>query len=221
MEKKEKIVLVGGGGHCKVIIDAIFCGNQYEIEGIVDNNLTVGTKVLSVPVLGSDEMLLRLFRRGIKKAFITVGSTGDCSVRKRIFSMLNDVGFTLPIIVHPKAVVAFETKIGAGTFIAASATINPGTVIGCNAIINTSCSIDHDCDIGDFVHIAPGAVLSGAVIVGADTHIAAGISVRQGIKIGSGCMVKMGSVVIHDLSDGMSYSRGSLHGEDKKSKREY
>lgn len=192
---KKKIVLLGGGGHCKVVIDAIKCGKKYDIYGIVDPKLKKGEKVLGVPVVGSDSELKDIFKKGIKDALITVGSVGDPTVRKKLHSLAKSIGFDFPTVVHPKAVVADDVKIGKGTFVAASVTINSGTSIGDNAIINTSSSIDHDCVIGDFVHVAPGAVLSGGVKVGRDTHIGTGANVVHSVSIKEKSFIKAGSLV--------------------------
>ena len=209
---KEKIILIGGGGHCKVIIDTIINGRKYDIEGITDKVLTKGTRILGFPVIGPDEILPKIFNEGIKNAFISAGSIGDCTLRRKLFSMAKDIGFNFPVIRHPKAVVAVDVKIGAGTFVAASATINPGTIIGRHAIINTSASIDHDCEIGDFVHIAPGATLSGSVKIGEETHVGTGSSVIQRLRIGKKCMVAAGRTVRHDMPDETkNYSRYVTH----------
>lgn len=198
---KEEIVLVGGGGHCKVVIDAIVNIGEYNIKGIADSKLEAGKKVSGIPIIGNDDCLTDLYKEGINKAFIAVGSVGDCGARKNIYEKLKDIGFNLAVIVHPKAIVAQDVTMGEGTFVAAGAVINPGVTIGKNVIINTSASIDHDCRIADFVHIAPGVILSGGVEVGKATHIGTGAKVRQYVKIAENCLIKMGAIVTRDPSD--------------------
>lgn len=200
--KKQKLIIIGGGGHAKVIIDAVLAGEKYEMYGIIDQKLVVGTKVLGVPVLGTDEILPELYGEGIKNAFMGVGSIGNTSARRTIYEKLKNIGFELPVIIHPKAVVGQEVAFGEGTFVAASATINPGTKIGKNVIINTSSSIDHDCNIGDFVHIAPGAVLCGTVSVGENTHIGIGANIIQSIKIGKDAFIPASRMVKVDWAEG-------------------
>lgn len=203
MEKQ--IVLIGGGGHCKVVIDALTSAKQYNIKGIIDSKLKKGTMVLNIPVLGNDGILEKTFESGVRNAFISVGSIGNCSVRRKIYDLVKNIGFELPVIIHPKAVVANDAVIGEGTFVAASGTINPGTKIGKNVIINTSSSVDHDCQIGDFVHIAPAATLSGQVKIGDGTHIGIGVNIVQGVSIGSNCMIKAGQLVCGDISNDTTY----------------
>lgn len=192
---KEKIVLVGGGGHCKVVIDAIVNRGRYDIEGITDAQLPPGSKVSGISVLGNDDVLFDLYKKGVRNAFICAGSIGNCNVRKTLYKKAKDIGFEMPVIVHPKAVVAHDVKIEEGTFVAASATVNPGTRIGKNVILNTSSSIDHDCEIGDFVHISPGVTLSGGVRIGEETHVGTGANIIQCVKIGKKCFVPAGSLV--------------------------
>jgi N,N'-diacetyllegionaminate synthase len=207
MSKKyiKEIILIGGGGHCKVIIDAIESSGEFSIYGIVDQVLPEGASVLGVKVLGKDDILPELFERGIRYSFIAVGSVGNCDIRKRIYANLKKIGFKLPVIIHPKAVISKYVRIEEGAFVAARAVINVGTSIGKNAIINTSSSVDHDCNIGDFVHIAPGATLSGSVKVGDETHIGTGANVIQSVSIGKKCMIGAGSTLRKDLKDGQAY----------------
>lgn len=212
---KKQIVLIGGAGHCKVIIDAIKLKKEFNICGITDFKLPKKTKILGVPVLGKDDILLEIFKKGIKYAFISVGSVGDCSIRKRIDKELVKIGFKLPVIIHPGAIAAKDAEIGEGTFVAAGAVINPGTRIGRNAIINTSASIDHDCEIGDFVHIAPGVTLSGGVKVGSETHVGIGANIVQCVEIGKKAMVKAGVLLACNLGDGQIWSKNDRKFENE------
>ncbi|NQT32341.1 MAG: acetyltransferase [Candidatus Omnitrophica bacterium] len=199
---KERIILIGGGGHCKVVIDAVRLSGEYEIEGIIDPGLEPGSDVMGVPVLGGDEILAEVYNKGVKNAFIAVGSVGDCTIRKAIHKKIKGVGFNVPVIRHPETVVANDVELGEGSFVAASVTINTGTKIGENVIINTSSSIDHDCQIGDFAHISPGTILSGEVRIGDSSHIGAKSVVNQVISIGEECIIGSGSVVTRDIPSG-------------------
>lgn len=202
---KRRIVLVGGGGHAKVVIDAIRNSRKFNIYGIVDPNLPKDTRLLGVQVIGADEVLTELFKKGIKNAFVSMASVGDCGIRKRVYNNLKNIGFCLPTIVHPKAIVARDVKFDEGVFVAAGTVINPGTSIGKNAILNTSSSIDHDCVIGDFVHIAPGATLSGGVRIGNETHVGSGARIIQYLSIGQRCTIGAGSVVIKSINQRGTY----------------
>lgn len=200
-----KIVVVGGGGHAKVVIDAIKCGKKFKVCAISDPSLKKGDFVAGIPIVGDDGVLAGLFKKGVKDAFVGVGSIGDCSARKKIYDNLKKVGFRLPVIAHPNAVIAGDVELGEGTFVAAGAVVNPGARIGKNAILNTSSSVDHDCVIGDFVHIAPGVTLSGGVVVGEETHIGTGANVIQCVKIGKKCMIPAGTTCLDNVEDGQRY----------------
>ena len=202
---KEKIVVVGGGGHAKVVIDAAKKARKIPICGIVDGKLRKGISVMGVRVLGDDAALRDLFENGVRKAFIGVGSVGNSDVRKNIYRNLKKIGFILPVIKHPSAVVAASVKVGEGAFIAAGTVINPCVKIGKNAIINTRASIDHDCRLGDFVHVAPGVTISGAVSVGEETHIGTGANIINNVKIGKKCIIAAGETVRLDIKDGKTY----------------
>lgn len=202
MRRSKKIVLVGGGGHAKVVIDAIKESKGFSIYGIVDNGLKKGSSVSGIKVVGKDDVLPSIFKRGIRYAFTTVGSIGNCDIRKKIYRHLKRIGFELPVIMHPKAVVSKNVSFGEGAFVAGRVVINPATHIGKNAIINTASSVDHDCVIGDFVHIAPGVTLSGGIEVGDETHIGTGANIIQYIKIGKRCMIGAGTTVRHNMADG-------------------
>jgi len=202
---KNSIILIGGGGHGRVVIDAIKSAKSFNIYGILDPSLRRNSIISGVKVIGPDGMLPILFKNGIKNAFISVGSIGDHEPRKKIYGNLKKIGFRLPSVVHPKAVVAGDVRLGEGAFVAAGAILNPGVKIGRNAIINTRSSVDHDCGIGDFVHVAPGAVLSGGVKIKEGAHIGTGASVIQNIKIGKNAMIGAGQTVRVNISDGARY----------------
>lgn len=200
--KMEKIILIGAGGHCKVVIDAVLLNKQFKIAGITDSSKKKGERILGLfPIIGGDEQLIDCFKKGIKNCFITVGSTGNPVSRVKIFEKIERIGYHSPNIIHPRAIVSKFTKMGDGNFIAAGAVINPGTVIGSHCIINTGSRIDHDCIIGDFVHIAPGSSLSGRVTVGNCSHIGTGSSVIQCVNIGKNTVIGCGSNVINDIGD--------------------
>lgn len=215
---KKKIILAGGGGHCKVIIDAIRKSGEFDIYGVVDPNIAPGKDILGVKVIGGDDMLPALFDKGLRYAFIGVGSVGDCGLRKKIGARLLNIGFKLPVIAHPGATIADRVELGAGTFVSAGAIINPGVRTGRNVIINTSSSVDHDCIIGDFVHIAPGAVLSGGIKIGDEAHVGTGARITQYLTIGRRCMIGAGQTVRHDMPDGQKSYMQSTSGRMKKDK---
>ncbi|HOI25739.1 MAG TPA: acetyltransferase [Caldisericia bacterium] len=198
---KPKIVLVGGGGHCKVVISVLKKLEAYEIVGISDLLESMGTSLLDIEIKFTDQNLKELFNSGIQYALVTLGSIGVSEKRKELYCMLKDIGFVIPSIVSNEAIVDESVLIDEGSVVMPGAIINACTEIGKNCIINTGAIIEHDCHIGDHVHIAPGVTLSGSVKIGNYSHIGTGSSVIQNIYIGEKVMVGAGSVVVKNVSD--------------------
>lgn len=196
----EKIILIGGGGHCKVVKESIIRAGTFEIVGIIDKKETVGTYLDGTEVIGTDDEIEKFYEMGIKNAFITLGSIGSTSVRRKLYNMIKEKGFTIPSVLHDKAIVSKDLIIEEGVFIGAGSIVNSGTKILKNTIINTRAIIEHDCLIGEFVHISPGTILCGGVEVGNDSHIGAGSIVIQNRKIGENTIIGAGSVVVKDIA---------------------
>lgn len=195
----DRIVVVGGGGHAKVVIDAIRSKAVFDIVGIVDPQLPVGSLVEGVAVLGGDSELPKLRASGVSHAVVAVGSVGSSSVRRKIFEMLKQNDFCLPALIHKSAYVASSVVLNVGAFVAAGAVIEPGVVVGECAIVNTGAIVDHDCQIGAFVHVAPGSVLSGGVNVGDGAHLGTATCIIENCNIGKNALVGAGSVVVSDI----------------------
>lgn len=194
----KNLLLIGGGGHCSSVLSSVLANNYYDEVGIID---FTNTPVMGISVVGRDEDLPNLKKSGWTDAFITVGSIGNTGLRRRLYQMIKELGFIVPVITDPSAVVAQDVKIGEGCFVGKGVILNSGTEIGECAIINTGAVIEHDCKIGAFAHISPGTVLCGRVKVGNDSHVGAGSVVRQQITIGNETLIGMGSVVVQNIPD--------------------
>lgn len=195
-----KILLIGAGGHCKSIIDSLVTNPTYTDIGIVDKE-SGGSNILGISRVGTDADLYDLFMHGWTDAFISVGSIGDTSLRRKLYGKILDIGFTIPSIVDSSAVIAADVNLPMGAYIGKRTVINASTTVGVCAIINTGAIIEHDCTIGDFAHVSPGAVLCGQVSVGCDTHIGAGAVVLQKLTIGDHTVIGIGSVVTKSMPD--------------------
>ncbi|MBU5591091.1 acetyltransferase [Clostridium sp. MSJ-4] len=195
----KKIVLIGAGGHCKVIIDIIKSVDEYEIVGITDK--VAKENILSIPIIGDDSILKKLYDEGVQYAFISIGAIRDMSIRNSIYKKLKDIGFIIPVLIHKTAIVSTYSYIEEGTCIMAGAIVNIGANVGKNCIINTGSIVDHDCKIAQNTHISPNVAIAGGVSIGFNTHIGIGSSVIQGIRIGNNVTVGAGAVVVNDVED--------------------
>lgn len=196
----DKIVLLGGGGHCKVIIDIIRSVGLYQIVGILDKD-KVGENILDVPVIGDDNMLRKLYLDGIKNAFICIGALKNIGIRNDIFIKLKNIGFKIPVLKHNTAVISPFALIKQGTCVMPNVIINAGATIGENCIINSGAIIEHDCIIEKNTHISPNVTIGGGTIIESDCHIGIGSTVLQGITIGKNVTIGAGAVVINNMED--------------------
>lgn len=197
----EKIILVGGGGHCKSIIDSINDLKQFEIVGIVDKRYKECLG-LGINIIGSDEDLNSLYKSGIKNAFIGVGSIGNPNIRIKLYNLLKNLGYGFPTIIDKTAIVSSSAIIEDGVFVGKGAIINVNAVIEKQCIINSGVIVEHDCKINEFVHLAPGVTLSGGIYIGKRTHIGTNSTIIQNINVGNDVIVGAGSVIVQDIKDG-------------------
>lgn len=197
-----KIVIIGGGGHAKVLIDIFNMCGQYEIVGILDTQHETGLSILNIPVLGNDDLLEGLYKKGIKNACIAIGSITDNSKRKMLYKRVKQIGFSIPLLTHPQAIISRNARISEGVLVMAGVIIQTESLIEENTIINTGSIVEHDCYISRHVHICPGVVISGGCQINEGAFIGVGSTIIQGIKIGKNVTVGAGSVVIRDVPDG-------------------
>lgn len=200
----EKIILLGGGGHCRSIIDTIQNSKLYEIVGIIDLKKNIGQDISGIKIIDSDENLLKYKTNGIENIFISIGSIGNPYSRIKLFNMCNEIGFKNPCIIDQNAIISSKVKIGDGTFVGKGVIINTGSIIGRNCIINTGSIIDHDCIIEDFVHISPGSTICGGVKIGKYTHIGASSTVIQYRSIGENTIIGAGSLVLKNIGSNIT-----------------
>ena len=199
--KPNKIILLGGGGHAKVLIDLVNASGQFEILGILTTQLEIGTTVLNVPVLGDDDLLSGLYSKGIKNVCIAIGSVKDNARRRILFDKVKQMGFLVPYLLHPQTIISKNVHFSEGVQIMAGVNVQTDSLFKENTIINTGAIIEHDCSIGSHVHICPGAVISGGCTVGDGAFIGAGATVMQEINIGKCVTVAAGAVVANDAPD--------------------
>ena len=187
----EQVVVIGGGGHAKVVIDCIRSAGDTAV-GILDDNLAEGSAVLDVPVLGKIEDCVKF---ADKKFIIAIGNN---SVRRSLGERLAVEWYTA---IHPRAVVSQYAELGCGNVVMPNAVINAGAKVGAHCIINTGAIVEHDNRIGNYVHISPSATLGGTVIIGNETHVGIGAAVKNNITICNGCIIGAGAVVVKNITE--------------------
>lgn len=194
----QRMVVLGAGGHAKVVLEAVWAMGGIDVAGLLDAE-QAGAEVLGVPVLGNDALLPALRAQGVEAAFVALGAN---ALRDRLGTKLRDLGFVLPVAVHPSAQISPSARIEEGAVVMARACVGPLAVVGAMAIINTGAIVEHDNRIGRAAHIAPGVALAGAVKVGDRALVGVGSAVRPRVSIGADAVVGVGSAVVADVPPG-------------------
>lgn len=188
----EKVLVIGGGGHAKVVV-ATLAAAGYQVAAVLDDNpATWGSTVLGVPVLGGVSEL----KTASGLAVLAIGSN---EARRRIAKAYPEVRWLS--VVHPQAHVHESVRLGKGTVVFAGAVIQPDAVVGEHVIVNTGATIDHDCLVEDFVHLAPGVHLAGGVALGEGAFMGIGSVAIPRTRVGSWSTVGAGGVVIRPIPE--------------------
>lgn len=194
-----RIVFIGAGGHGKVCAEIARMSRYDEVLFLDDNQGLVHCGKYKIGGIVNDFMN---FVDGTTVFFVSIG---DVAVRQRIQGEIEKVGGKIVKLIHPDAVISGDVEIGAGSVVMAGTVINSGTKIGKGVIVNTCSSVDHDCIIGDYCHVAVGVHICGTVTVGDGTWIGAGAVVSNNVDICSSCMVGAGAVVVRDIKEAGVY----------------
>lgn len=200
LKNKILCVILGGGGHAKVVVDCLVTSGVATPFCILDLNPKLwGQELLGIPIEGGEDLIPKVKAKGVTHFVSGVGGIKDNRPRKGVFELGISHGLKPLTVIHPQAVCSKWATAGEGTVLFAGAVINPGVKIGDNVIVNTGVIVDHDCIVGDHVHLATGVKLSGGVKVCEGAHIGTGASVKQGVTIGKWAIVGAGSVVVKDV----------------------
>lgn len=194
------LLLLGAGGHSKVVAEIALHSRGYELVGLVDRH-AIGTVVNGIPVVGDDDALPSLFVKGVRHVHVAIGSN---SARAALADKIVRMNFKLATLVSPSANVSRTAHLGQGAVVMAGATLNANAAVGDLTIINTGANVDHDCKIGRAAHIAPGCTLAGNVTVGDRTFLGAGATVIPGVTLGHDVVVGAGACVINDVPSGQT-----------------
>lgn len=198
---RKKIVILGAGGHAKVIADFIN-KDIYELVGFLDKDKAyVGQLLNGIPILGDDRNPLFWKEQGISACAIGIGHIGNCAVRNRVFENYKNAGYEVLTVIHPSSIISPSAVIKEGAVVMPGAVVNANAVIGENSIINSNAVVEHDVIIGRGVHVAPGSTVSGGTVVGKNVLIGAGSTIIQSITIGANTIIGAGATVVSDIPD--------------------
>jgi sugar O-acyltransferase (sialic acid O-acetyltransferase NeuD family) len=193
------LLIIGAGGHGRVLADTAVASARWEQIAFVDDRVEAD-RILNLPRAGTSadlEMLARTYQAA------AVG-IGDARVRLDLLARCAQLGFELPVIVHPSAAVSSFASLGSGTVVFAQAAINAGAALDRGCIVNTGATVDHDCRLDEGVHVCPGAHLAGHVTVGARSWLGIGSCVKHGISIGNDVTVGAGAAVVANVAAGLT-----------------
>ena len=196
---KDRLLIIGAGGHGKVVADIALKMDRWDYIAFLDDNEDIKTS-MGIEVIGKSADMYRYIKD--YDIFVAIGTN---EMRKIIQEKLEIRGANIPVLIHPEAVIGREVEIGVGTVIMAGVVVNCCTTIGKGCIINTGATIDHDNLIEDYVHISPGVHTAGAVRIGKGTWLGIGSIVSNNITITSGCTIGAGAVVVKNIGKSGTY----------------
>jgi acetyltransferase EpsM len=204
------LIVYGGGGHGKALIDLLRILALYPIAGIVDDDPALGSSIMGVPVLGGSNIIKLLVERGVHLAVNAVGGIGNIQSRIKVFEQLLMAGFTCPALVHPTAFVEASAKLAEGVQVMPHAYVGSDAQIGYGAIINTGAIVSHDCKLGDYANLSPGAILAGEVSIGSASLIGMGVTLNLRVKVGENARIGNGATVKQDVPAGSIVHAGTI-----------
>jgi acetyltransferase EpsM len=203
------IIIYGGGGHGKALIDLLRVMGIYSIAGIVDDGIPAGTSIMGIPVLGGENILEHLYDCGIHLAANAVGGIGNITIRIKVFERLAQVGFSCPTLQHPTAFVESSASLAEGVQVMPHAYVGSETQVGFGVIINTGAIVSHDCTLGDYANLSPGSILAGEVTIGAATLVGMGVTVNLRVRVGDRARIGNGATVKSDVPEAGIVRAGS------------
>ena len=195
----DSLIIIGASGHGKVVADIAMKMNKWKNIAFLDDNQSL-EKIMGIPVIGNSSKVIEYKKNS--DFFVAVGNN---STRERIQEGLLAQDIPVVSLIHPSAIIGMDVEIGLGTAIMAGVVINSSSIVGKGCIINSNSGLDHDNNIGDYVHISPRTHLAGTVNVGKGSWLGIGSVVSNNINICSGCKIGAGAVVVKDITESGTY----------------
>jgi len=194
-----QVIIYGGGGLSKMIIEHVRVSGAFQIVGIIDDQLSAVTEVIGCPVLGGAERLAELYQQGIRTAFNAVGGIGNYRLRLRVFHTLAEAGFVCPVLVHPTAHIDPTAKLEPGVLVLAQSYVSANARVGMGSLINNSVVVSHDNVLGVCTNLSPGAMLAGDVVLEDFVQVGMNATINIGVRVGRESMIGNGATVKEDV----------------------
>lgn len=194
-----QVIIYGGGGLSKMIIEHIRVTGAYQIAGIIDDNIPAGTDVIGCRVLGGAEKLAELYQQGIRTAFNSVGGIGNFHVRLKVFQTLAEAGFVCPVLVHPTAHIDPTAVLEQGVLVLAQSYVSGNARVGMGSLVNNSVVVSHDNILGICTNLSPGAMLAGDVILEDFVQVGMNATINIGVRVGTRALIGNGATVKADV----------------------
>ncbi len=204
------LIVYGGGGHAKTLIDLVRVCGTYRLVGIIDDGLAPGSSVLGLPVLGGAGQLAQCFADGVRLAVNAVGGIGHPEVRATVFDKLAQAGFDCPALVHPTAWVEPSARLEGGVQVLAQSYVSSEALVGFGTVINAGVVVSHDCQLGRVVNLSPGAMLAGGVILEDYVQVGMAATINLNLRVGRGARIGNGATVKADVPAGQVVRAGAV-----------
>lgn len=203
-KKKEKLLIIGAGGHSMSCLEVILLENKFSVIGFTDNKIKINLN--SFKVLGSDRDIHKI-RKKCKNILIGLGGINDIKLRWLIYKRAKKLKFNFPVIVSPRSYISNFASLDDGTIVMNDVIVNSNSKIGKNCILNNKTLIEHDVKIGNNTHVATGAIINGGVKIGNNVFIGSGCIIKENVSIKSNSIIGMGSIVLKNVNGGVFYNK--------------
>jgi sugar O-acyltransferase (sialic acid O-acetyltransferase NeuD family) len=196
---KRQAIVIGAGGHCRVVLSLLALFDEKEVIGILDlQERLAGEVIMGSPVIGSTSCLETFHNRMNLDVYLAIG---DNTLRRTWWEKAKGLGLTLPNLISPHAIVDSTAHLGEANVICARAFIGPKATLGSNNLINTAAILEHETRIGSHCHFAPSSTVSGRSKIGDGTFIGAGATVIDNIEVAAGIMIGAGATLVSNINE--------------------
>lgn len=199
--KKNSIVIIGGGKHSLVCVELLLQMKVFDIAGIIYTKSEPEKNNFGIPILGDLSILDEVFETISENAVVGIGGLGNLCEREDLYKILKQKGFGIPNLIHPKSIIEISVKLGDGNQILAGANIGTNSIVGNNCIINSNTIVSHDCIISDHCHLTPGSILGGSVKVGKNSMIGMGSTILYGTSIGENVIINNNKSIFSNIEN--------------------